>query len=214
MIYKNVADQLIYIYAYTTVVTSGKTGNAANITATIKKDSGAAVATTQTNPVEVDATNQAGVYYFQLTQTETNADRLILTATSVTPNILIAVVIEYTETRSDLVASDVIAPVRRQLADEVSASQRWTDPVLYGYLTEAVGMAFTMRPDLFITSTGGLSAPDPVTTAAQDLVMPRVYRDALVNYCLWRALVEDSADLGNANRAQAFLNTFTKRLAG
>ena len=51
-----------------------KTGDRLNITAQISKDGGASAPLNQTNPAELDATNQPGIYVFDLTQAETNAD--------------------------------------------------------------------------------------------------------------------------------------------
>ena len=54
------------------------TGDAANITAKISKDSGAFASVADTNPTELDATNAAGVYVFDLSQAETNGNVLTI----------------------------------------------------------------------------------------------------------------------------------------
>lgn len=92
-IYKNVAGQKIAVFAYdpTAALSAdpSKTGDAANITAGISKDGGANAATNDVNPTELDATNHPGIYIFDLTQAETNADLLVISAVSGTSNILL-----------------------------------------------------------------------------------------------------------------------------
>jgi len=92
-IYKNVASQKLAVYAYDPTTAAGtdpsKTGDAANITAQISKDGAASAATNDTNPTELDATDHPGVYIFDLTQAETNADLILLSAASATSNILL-----------------------------------------------------------------------------------------------------------------------------
>jgi len=82
--YKNVDSQKIAIYAKNWVTEVGKTGDAGNITAQISKDGGATEATNDINPTELDAINHPGVYIFDLTQAETNADLIIISAVSST----------------------------------------------------------------------------------------------------------------------------------
>lgn len=86
-LYKNVSGQKLAITAVDTSDGSLKTGDAANITGQISKDGAASAATNDTNPTELDATNHPGVYLFDLTQTETNADTIVVTAESATANI-------------------------------------------------------------------------------------------------------------------------------
>lgn len=86
MIVKNQASQGIYLYAHDTANDVPKTGDAANITAYISKDGGAAA--TSTNSVsEISATNMPGVYWLSLTQTETNANQLAIKGKSSTSDV-------------------------------------------------------------------------------------------------------------------------------
>lgn len=96
-IYKNKAGQKIAVFAYDSTDGSAKTGDAANITAQISLDGGATAATNDVNPTELDATDAKGVYIFDPTQAESNADLVVLAAVSATANILIEPVIIYTE---------------------------------------------------------------------------------------------------------------------
>lgn len=70
----------------------GTTGDAGNITAKISLDFGAAASLSDTNPTELDATNFPGVYVFDLTQAETDADVLTIKATSTTASVSIDLV--------------------------------------------------------------------------------------------------------------------------
>lgn len=96
-IYKNKASQKLAVYAHDTSADAPKTGDAANITAQISLDGGSTNATNDTNPTELSSTNAKGVYIFDLTQGESNADMVILSAVSSTSNISIEPVIAYTE---------------------------------------------------------------------------------------------------------------------
>ena len=88
-LYKNTASQKIPVYAYDTSADGPKTGDAAQITAQISKDGAATAATDDTNPTELDATDAPGVYIFDMTQAETNANMIVLSAVSSTSNIKI-----------------------------------------------------------------------------------------------------------------------------
>tara|TARA_B100000029_G_scaffold146623_1_gene141948 strand:- start:528 stop:1790 length:1263 start_codon:yes stop_codon:yes gene_type:complete len=95
-VFKNVASQKLAVFAWDTSADTEKTGDAGNITAQISLDGGATAATNDTNPTELDATDAPGVYLFDLTQAETNADLVILAAKSSTSNIKLEPVIVYT----------------------------------------------------------------------------------------------------------------------
>lgn len=84
---KNVASQRIRVYAYTPADGLPKTGDAANLTAYIAKDYGAVTALTDTSATEEDATNAPGYYWFDITQTETNADNIMVTCKSSTSGV-------------------------------------------------------------------------------------------------------------------------------
>lgn len=92
-IYRNVAGQKLAVYAWDDTTSAGtdpaKTGDAANTTAEISLDGGVSAATNDANPTELEATDHPGVYVFDLTQAETNADMIVVTPVSVTANILL-----------------------------------------------------------------------------------------------------------------------------
>lgn len=86
---KNGAGQKVAVYAWDEAAGAPKTGDAANITARISKDGGTSAATNDTNPAELDSTNMKGVYVFDLTQAETNADLIVISAVSSSANVVI-----------------------------------------------------------------------------------------------------------------------------
>lgn len=86
-IYKNVSGQKIAVFAWDKINGQPKTGDAANITAQISKDGGASAAMNDTNPTELDATNHKGVYLFDPTQAESNADLSVVTPSTTTSGI-------------------------------------------------------------------------------------------------------------------------------
>lgn len=87
--FKNVASQKIALFAFDTTTGTAKSGDAANITAYVSKDSGAVTVLGDTSATEMDATNAKGWYLFDLTQAETNADTFLFTGKSTTANISI-----------------------------------------------------------------------------------------------------------------------------
>lgn len=118
---KNIASQKVLVFAWDTANNTAKSGDAANITAKISKDCGAAASTDDTNPTELDATNFPGIYYFNLTQTETNADMILIQAVSSTSRVAILPVIifttidlktEYSEPAQDSPAATTTGVVR------------------------------------------------------------------------------------------------------
>jgi len=96
--FKNVASQKLAVYAHDTAADAAKTGDAANITANICLDGtvNSSNSTNDVNPTELDATDFPGVYVFDLTQAETNADMIVLAAVSSTADIALEPVVVYT----------------------------------------------------------------------------------------------------------------------
>jgi hypothetical protein len=115
---KNTAGQKFNVLAVNSGTGLPVTGDAANITAQISKDFGAFVSLTDTNPTELDSTNAPGVYVFDLSQAETNADVLTIVPTSTTANvemdtlnIYTVVVDDYKADVSALATSSALATV-------------------------------------------------------------------------------------------------------
>jgi len=80
---KNVAGQKWRVFAFDRTDNTPKTANAAQITAKIAIDDGTRTAITDTNPTETED----GFYLFDLTQAETNGDKLSIYPESATADI-------------------------------------------------------------------------------------------------------------------------------
>jgi hypothetical protein len=85
---KNVASQKFVVFAFNRTNNNPVTGDAANITANIRKDYGAAVATNDVNPTE----QEDGYYVFDATQAETNADAIQIFPESTTADVQVILV--------------------------------------------------------------------------------------------------------------------------
>lgn len=108
---KNTAGQKFNVLAVNSGTGLPVTGDAANITAQISKDFGAFVSLVDTNPTELDSTNAPGVYVFDLSQAETNADVLTIVPTSTTANVEMDMLNIYTSEAVDntAIANAVLA---------------------------------------------------------------------------------------------------------
>lgn len=82
---KNTENQKWIVFAFDATTGLAKTGDAAQITANLRKDYGDAAAITDTTPTELED----GYYAFDLSQAETNADHLLLCPASSTANIVV-----------------------------------------------------------------------------------------------------------------------------
>jgi hypothetical protein len=80
---KNVAGQKWIVFAFDLTDNTPKTGDAANITANLRLDGGAANAVDDTNPTELED----GYYVFDISQAESNANMIVICPSSTTSNI-------------------------------------------------------------------------------------------------------------------------------
>lgn len=150
-IYKNKASQKVAVFAWDTANDTPKTGDAANITAQISKDGGATAATNDTNPTELDATDAPGVYLFDLTQTETNADLVIISPVSSTADIELEPLFIYTEPETRAATTSLDSLVVNSGTAQAGAS---------GSITLASGASSTddYYNDAVVVITGGAGA--------------------------------------------------------
>jgi hypothetical protein len=86
--FKNKSGQGVYVFAYDTLANIAKIGDAANITAKISKDGKVNFSVIDTNPTEIGG----GVYRFDISTAETNADSIAITSSSTTPGVQLDVV--------------------------------------------------------------------------------------------------------------------------
>ena len=90
--FKNIASQKLTVFAFDATTNLPKTGDAANLTGYVDKDDGGVTVLGDTTATEKDATNAKGYYIFDLTQAETNADKLLFSAKSSTANVVVIAV--------------------------------------------------------------------------------------------------------------------------
>lgn len=105
---KNVASQKVTFLAIDTATNLPKTGDAANLTAYVSKDDGSVTVLNDTSAAELDATNAPGLYSFDLTQTETNADKLVFSGKSSTSGVRLVPITVYPRPVGWLRASETI----------------------------------------------------------------------------------------------------------
>ncbi len=94
--YKNEANSVTVLAIDTGSSNAPKTGDALNITCQIVIDSGSPAATTDTNPTELNSSSMPGLYRFDLTAAECNADHIVLGPSSSTGSIEIDPVMIFT----------------------------------------------------------------------------------------------------------------------
>ena len=156
-IYKNKASQKIAVIAIDTSDGSLKTGDAGNITAQISKDGGANAATDDANPAELDNTNHPGVYIFDMLQAETNADLIVLTASSSTGNISLGdPMLIYTDTEVD--TSTLATEAELDKVPKSDSNVTWNATALASMKTQSAAVMTDANTELasIPTTTGGL----------------------------------------------------------
>ncbi len=114
--FKNVASQKVTLFAFDYSTGAPKTGDAGNITAYVAKDDGAVTVLTDTSASELEASNAKGLYSFDLSQAETNADKLVFSATSSTGNVSVVPTTIYT-----LPTTGILAPTTSGRTLDVTA---------------------------------------------------------------------------------------------
>ena len=147
---KNVTGQKVAVFAWDNNLGSPKTGDAANITGQISLDGGTSVATNDTTPTELDATNQPGVYVFDLTPAETNADMVVLTPKSTTAGVVFRPLIAYPTNLTSAKAGCLDAAV--------STRSTLTAQGVWEYATRTLTSFGTLIADLWAHATRTLTA--------------------------------------------------------
>ncbi len=130
---KNVAGQKFVVFAWDTVADEPKTGDAANISAQISKDYGTPAATNDAAPTELDATDHPGIYLFDATQAETNANHVLVSPVSSTPGVVLEPREWFPE---DLSFKGIVAHGTAQSASStgavIASGEAFADDVLIG----------------------------------------------------------------------------------
>lgn len=119
---------VVYILAVDTSTDpwSKKTGDAANLTAHIDKDGGGSTPLTDVTATEVDATDQPGLYWFDLSASETAADVMAISCISVTADI----VCQDAEIRTKDLTDEVVTDSDSRTASKADVSALATSSAL------------------------------------------------------------------------------------
>ncbi len=152
---KNTAGQEFNVLAINTSTGLPITGDAANITAKISIDSAAFASVADTNPTELDATNAAGVYVFDLSQAETNGNVLTIVPVSTTANVQIDMLNIYT------------SAVKAQL-DDIEDVVGDIDVATTTIESKTSQLTFTVANQVDANSLTGGTSPSAVADAVWD----------------------------------------------
>jgi len=163
-VFKNTAAKFM-VFAWDTTTGVAKTGDAANITAYVSKDYGTVTILGDTAATEMDATNAPGYYLFDAAQAETNADVLMVSATSATANIAVigAPAIIYTRPTTGFLAPTTLG----RTLDVSAGGEAGVDWANVGSPTTAVNLSGTnIDVDQVIASVSGAVGSVTGLTAA------------------------------------------------
>ncbi len=152
---KNTAGQKFNVLAINTSTGLPITGDAANQTAKISIDSAAFASVADTNPTELDATNAAGVYVFDLSQAETNGNVLTIVPVSTTANVQIDMLNIYT------------SAVKAQL-DDIEDKVVDIDVATTTIESKTSQLTFTVANQVDANSLTGGTSPSAVADAVWD----------------------------------------------
>ena len=139
--FKNTASQKLTVFVFDSTTSLPKTGDAANLTAYRDLDDGGVTVLTDTSATEKDATNAKGYYIFDLTQAETNGDKILFSCKSATANMVCIAVpaVVYT-----LPATGILAPTTAGRTLDVSAGgEAGVDWANVGSQSTAVNLSST-----------------------------------------------------------------------
>jgi len=182
MILKNVAGQGLYIYAHDTYADAPKTSDAANITGTLSKDGAAPAALNAAHPTEIGG----GVYWWPLTQAETNCNALAVASTSTTEGVRIDPVALHTDAGwvvAITAHTDLITAGHVEITNPVGANGALTLDMGYDHKV-SLSNAITLEDDGWPVLTGGtcslkiLQATNRMVafSVAGEVVAPRMIR--------------------------------------
>ena len=144
---KNVASQIVIVFAWDTANGVPKTGDSGNITAQISKDGGAASGTNTANPTEIDAANMKGLYYFPLQQGETDCDVFALSPVSGTADIDLEPVVIHTTNVENEVWDEALTGATHNVATSAGRRLRQLESIVLRYETAQAGAAQTITLD-------------------------------------------------------------------
>ncbi len=167
--FKNVGSQLVAVYAWDNAAGEAKTGDAANITAQISKDGGAPIATDDAEPSELEPTDNPGIYIFDMTQAETNADLVVISPVSATTDIVLRPVIIYTQTVMRGTDSAALAATALTDATWTNAKAAFIDAAISGRAPANEYNTPMARVDVAVSSRSSHSAANVWAVGARTL---------------------------------------------
>lgn len=112
-------------------------------------------------------------------------------------------------------ARDVIQIVRHQLTDLEAGNYRWPDSLLLAYLEAGQRLLLRARPELWLDDSGERrTASAAVTVTGATLIVEEAWLQALTDYVVYRALIQDSSDTANMERAAIAKAQWEQAVAG
>jgi hypothetical protein len=163
---KNVASQKVFVFAWDTANGVPKTGDAANISAQISKDGGAAAGTNDAAPTELDAVNMKGIYYFNMLQEETNCDVLVLSPVSSTADIDLEPVVIHTTDVANEVWDEVLTGASHNVATSAGKRLRNLGSFAIRDETAQAGTVNTITLDVGASATDEIYDRNEITITA------------------------------------------------
>lgn len=157
---KNTTGQGLYVYAHDTAADAAKTGDAANITAKLSLDGGAYADTNDVNPTEIGR----GVYWFALTQAETNAGALAMMPVSATADVVLDALLVLTQEAAITYQSGdayarLGAPAGASVSADIAVIEGQTDDIgVAGAGLTALGDARLANLDAAVSTRSTLDA--------------------------------------------------------
>lgn len=111
-----------------------------------------------------------------------------------------------------MTAQDIITEARATLLDS-TATYRWADATLLGWLNDGMNALYGRRPDCVLLdddTTLRIDRPAPLAEVGDPVPLEVRWRPALVFYVVARAYEgeSDEVDAGAAGRALAFMARF------
>ena len=161
--FKNTAGQRWVVFAFEdeggTNPGEPVTGDAANITANLRLDGGAANAVDDLNPAELED----GYYYFDITQAESNADMILIAPASSTANVNVIGVPGVVYTTTDVSGVEAKIDTIDGIVDAVLVDTDTTIPALIAALNDVSAADVNAQCDAAISDAALATAANLAT---------------------------------------------------
>lgn len=209
--FKNVAGQTVEFFVFDYTTGAPKTGDAANLTKYLSKDDGTLTALTDTSAAEISSTNAPGWYRCDVSQTESNANKLLFTGKSSTSNV--AVVGRVIYTRPQYAADMVIDSSGRLDVSKVSGTAQTAKDIgaavpaaaagaSGGLLISGSNSGTTTLGALTVTGATTLTGALTSTNASNDLRLGATERGLQRDKIIERTVIRGTAAAGTLSTTQ------------